>query len=400
MVRTSASAAAARARRDSRAAAGPTPCAMSRSAGSRARIASSVLPRRFSRGRAILLDEADDPPVRAALTADAPAARRRGLRARRLAGAVRREGAAPDLPRAARGRRSPRDRRASASTGSGSARAAILLDASGLSAAQIAHEVARQIVRATIDAYGAAEDAFLTPALVEALAVDPADAQGRRGGLDAGRRADRGLPRAPGRARPPLGGRGPAAVSAAPASSARSGSGRPASGEAPLSVALAHAPRRGGARSRVARGHAAGARRGALLRRRRDRGGPVAAAAVRPRIRRARCRAARGALGAPPLLRARRTSDDALRVAWPEDAGAGAAVVRYRDAGAAGRRPLPRAGRRAADPALRRRARRLGRRRIAAGRRRPARAGGGRGGPLGRLHRTRGAGERGRSGRG
>ncbi len=128
-------------------------------------------------GRAILLDEADDAPVRAALTAalqrlDAEVFGRDGWRApfdakeplriylaRHEAGGVREIA----------GQRIGGDR---------IARAAVLLDASGLSAAQIAHEVARQIVRAAIDSYGAPEDAFLTPALVEALAVDPVDAQG------------------------------------------------------------------------------------------------------------------------------------------------------------------------------------------------------------------------------
>jgi hypothetical protein len=279
-------------------------------------------------GRAILLDEADDAPVRAALTAtlqrlDAQVFGRDGWRApfdpkeplriylaRHEAGGVR-EIAGQRID------------------GNRIARAAILLDASGLSAGQIAHEVARQIVRASIDSYGAAEDAFLTPALVEALAVDPADAQ-----ADEEAWTLAAAPTVDFRAHPAALGRlwvdEVLRTVAGPGFFRQVWERAAGSGEAPLSVALRMLP--------DAAAHGPAPREDTLLVRAAARFyAGVETEAAPSRLRRFDLES--GALDAAPpeslSVRHRsfvpEDSDDALRVAWPEDAGAGAAVVRYRD---------------------------------------------------------------------
>lgn len=290
-------------------------------------------PQALAGGRAALFDEADDPAVRAALTAtlqrlDAEVFGRDGWRApfdakeplriylaRHEAGGVR---------------------EVSGQRGEGGriAHAAVLLDASGLSAAQIAREVARQIVRATVDAYGAPEDAFLTPAVVEALAVDPAEAfaDDEAASLAAAPSVDfRGNPSALGRfwvdeALRETGGSGFFRQVWERAAGTR---------EAPLSTALRMLPDASSSRAEVVLARAAARFYAA-----------VETEAAPARLRRFDLES--GALDAAPpeeLSVRHRTflpedsgdalrvaSEDALRVVWPEDAGAGAAVVRYNDA--------------------------------------------------------------------
>jgi len=283
-------------------------------------------------GRAVLLDEADDAPVRAALTAtlqrlDAEIFGRDGWRApfdpkeplriylaRHEAGGVREIS----------GQRGDGDRLA---------RAAVLIDASGLSAGQIAHEVARQIVRATIESYGASEDAFLTPALVEALAVDPMDAQG-----DEEAWTQAAAPTVNLRAHPSTLGR--LWVDEVVRTVGGSGFFRQVweraagSGEAPLAVARRMLPEAASA----ADANAPSAREDTILQRAAARFyAHTETEAVPSRLRRFDLES--GALDAAPpeslSVRHRsfvpEESEDALRVSWPEDGGAGAAVVRYRD---------------------------------------------------------------------
>ena len=283
-------------------------------------------------GRAILLDEADDAAARAALTStlqrlDAEVFGRDGWRApfdpkeplriylaRHEAGGIREIA----------GQHGDGDRLA---------RAAVLLDASGLSAAQIAHEVARQIVRATIESYGASEDAFLTPAVVEALAVDPTDAQGDEEAWTLA-----AAPTVDLRAHPSTLGRlwvdevdrtvgGPGFFRQVWERAA-------GSGEPPLAVALRMLPEAASA----ADANAPSAREDTVLVRAAARFyAHVETEAAPSRLRRFDLES--GALDAAPpeSLSVRHRSflpdesEDALRVAWPEDAGAGAAVVRYRD---------------------------------------------------------------------
>jgi hypothetical protein len=278
--------------------------------------------------RAILLDEADDPAVGAVLAAtlqrlDAGMFGKDGWRspfdpkeplriylARHEAGGIREVSSQGTVE------------------GGRLARAAVLLDASGLSANQIAREVARQIVRATMNAYGAPEDAFLTPAVVEALAVDPGDALADEdaASLAAAPEVDfRGNPAALGRfwvdeVLREVGGSGFFRQVWERAA---------ATEETPLSAALRMLP------------DASASREEAILARAAARFYANVEVEVEPapaRLRRFDLEAGALDAAAPEELSVRhRTflpedSDDALRVSWPEDAGAGAAVVRYRDA--------------------------------------------------------------------
>ena len=299
-------------------------------------------PQTLLAGRAILLDEADDASGRAVLTAtlqrlDAQVFGRDGWRtpfdpkeplriylARHEAGGVR------EIV----GQRGEGDRLG---------RAAVLLDASGLSPSQIAHEVARQIVRATIEAYGASEDAFLTPALVEALAVDPADAQGDEEAWTLAAAPSLDL-----RAHPSSLGR--LWVDEVVRTVGGSGFFRQVweraagTGEAPLAVALRMLPEA----AALSGAPAPSAREDTLLVRAAARfyahieteteAGPS-------RLRRLDLESGSLDAAPPESLSVRHrsfipeesedalrvASEGALRIAWPEDAGAGAAVVRYRD---------------------------------------------------------------------
>ena len=276
--------------------------------------------------RAVLMDEADDPWVRAALTAelarlDSDLFGRDGWRlpfdgkdplriylARRPAQGVRQLSGQP----AVNGKIS---------------RPAILLDAADLNAGQIAREVARQVVRATVEGYAAREDAFLTPAVIEALAADPADsadaADEEAWALAAGATLDfRANPSTLGRfwVEEVLRGLG--------------GSGffrqvwerAAATGEAPLDVALRML------------GESAGTREEILLVRSAARLYTILEPEAAPsRLRRFDLEAGALDASAPEALSVRHRSfvpeetDELLRVAWPEDGGAGAAIVRYRE---------------------------------------------------------------------
>lgn len=282
-------------------------------------------PQALPSGRAVLIDEADDPAVRSALTAalqrlDSDLFGRDGWRipfdtkdplriylARHAAEGVHQlSGQAGD--------------------GGRIARAAVLLDASNLTATQIAHEVSRTIVRATLDGYGAPEDAFLSAAVVEALAVDPSEALAD----------DEAWTLA---AAPTLDFRGHAAtlgrlwVDEVVREMGGSSFFRQvwerasATGESPLPVAVRMLPEASAPRAETL-----------LLRAAARLYASLEAEAGPSRLKRFDLEA--GALDASPpeelSVRHRaflpEESEDALRVAWPEDAGAGAAVVRYRDA--------------------------------------------------------------------
>jgi hypothetical protein len=282
-------------------------------------------PQALPAGRAILIDEADDPAVRSALIAalqrlDSDLFGRDGWRipfdtkdplriylARHAAEGIR---------------------QLSGEAGQGGriSRAAVLLDASNLTATQIAHEVSRTIVRATLNAYGASEDAFLSPAVVEALAVDPSEAfaEDEAWTLAAAPTLDfRGHPSTLGRfwvdeVVRELGGSSFFRQVWERAS---------ASGESPLPVAVRMLPEASAPRAETL-----------LLRATTRLYASVEAEAGPSRLKRFDLEA--GALDASPpeelSVRHRaflpEDSQDALRVAWPEDAGAGAAIVRYRDA--------------------------------------------------------------------
>jgi hypothetical protein len=119
-------------------------------------------------GRAVLFDEADDPALRSALSG----------RLRRLFvglyedDAWRFPFAEGELLRIYVARTPSGDvRRLTASSVSNGrlVRPSVLLDATGLNAPQIIREVVRRVVLATLAAYGVPEDAFLTPAAAEVL---------------------------------------------------------------------------------------------------------------------------------------------------------------------------------------------------------------------------------------
>jgi len=199
---------------------------------------------------------------------------------------------------------------------------AVLLDASGLPSADIVREVGRQMVRATLRAYGT-DDAFLGPAVAEHLAASVADISSEDVWIAAaaGEVDFRSKPEALGRlwvdevVRSP---RGPQIL--------RDAWERAADlGEPPMQVLV-----------RTLLEESSVAEDAVLLR--------AAArlyAAIEPEPSPSRLRlldVESGAVdaAAPTLLSVRhRTllpeSEASLRVSWPPDGGAGAAVVRYRD---------------------------------------------------------------------
>ena len=284
-------------------------------------------PQVLASGRALLYDEVDAPALSAALSAEvrrvedalfgsggwrSPLPDDEPLRiyvARRDAGGVRRLSASRSTP--------PR-------AGGGDSGAVLLLDASRMTDEAIAREVSRQIALGTIAAYGVASDPFLETALAEWLSARPGEAPGS----DAWSAA----------AAPELD------VASQPAGLGRlwvdeiaRAAGDPAfvreaweraadSGEAPRALML----RLLAERTRVSEEELL-ARFAARL-----------YARVEPEPSPSRLRLAdldAGALdaAAPASLRVRHRSlvpgggEETLRVEWPEDAGRGAAVVRYRD---------------------------------------------------------------------
>lgn len=282
-------------------------------------------PEPISGGRALLFDEADDPAVRAALTAalqrlDSDVYGRDGWR---IPFDTRQPLRIYLSRHAAEGMRQVSGDR---SEGGRLANAVVLLDASGMTGGQIAREVLRQIVRTTVEAYGASEDAFLTPAVIEALAVDSAEAA-----ADDETWILAAAPALELRAHPAALGRfwvDEVIRDAGGSSFFRQVWERAAAaGESPLAVALRMLP------------EASLPREETIL----TRAAARLYASVEPEASPSRLRLfdlEAGALDASPPeeLAVRHRSflpeecEDALRVAWPEDAGAGAAVVRYRDA--------------------------------------------------------------------
>lgn len=128
-------------------------------------------------GRALLLDEADDPELRSALA----------LELRRLYTSLYGTGgwrvpfaeAEPLRVYLARRRGEGVRRMAARSIDRGRlVGPAVLLDASGLTAAQIVREVGRQIALATLAGYGVPDDAFLTPSMAEFLSAPERESPG------------------------------------------------------------------------------------------------------------------------------------------------------------------------------------------------------------------------------
>ncbi|HEY1434193.1 MAG TPA: hypothetical protein VGG65_02400 [Thermoanaerobaculia bacterium] len=293
--------------------------------------------------RAILFDEADDPELRAGLGAELPRLEselygRQGWRS---------PFAADDPLRVyvARGESGGVRAVASRSVEAGRLVApAVLIDAAGLSSAEIVREIGRQIARATLAGYGV-DDPFLSPALATFLSAPPAEAKDAQAWtLAAGGQLDvRAHPEALGR----LWVAEVARATGGEAVLREAWQRAAASGESPTSVmlrAVADEP---------------GQSEDALLLR--------AAArlymSIEPETSPSRLRlldVESGAIDAAPpagfTVRHRTflpESEETLRVAWPQDGGAGAAVVRYRDAAlppdvaffAAGdRRAIPLAG--------------------------------------------------------
>ena len=128
-------------------------------------------------GRALLLDEAEDPELRSALA----------LELRRLYGSLYGAGGwrvpfaegEPLRVFLARRRGEGVRRLAARSIDRGRLVAPeVLLDASGLTAAQIVREVARQIALATLAGYAVPSDEFLTPAMAEFLSAPARESPG------------------------------------------------------------------------------------------------------------------------------------------------------------------------------------------------------------------------------
>jgi hypothetical protein len=200
-----------------------------------------------------------------------------------------------------------------------------LLDGLDPDPPRIVRELARQIVRATLSAYGAPEDAFLSPALVEALSRGSDDASD-----DEETRTLAAAPTLDFRAHPSTLGRlwieeiirdrGDTAFLRLVWERAAS------SGEAPLPLMLRMLAEASGPREETI-----------LVRSAARLYSAVEAEPGPSRLRRFDLEAGALDTSAPVALSVRhRTflpddSQDALRVAWPEDGGLGAAVVRYRD---------------------------------------------------------------------
>lgn len=273
-------------------------------------------------GRAVLFDEDNDPSLRAGLAAELTRLEeelyvRQGWRAPFTA----------DEPlRVYVARQESGGVRATASRSVEKGRLvapAVLLDATGLSSSEIIREVGRQVARATLAGYGV-DDPFLSPALAELLSApagesgnDEAWAPAAAGELDF-------------KARPEIFGRlwAAEAMRAAGGATALRDAWQRAGelGESPTAVLLRAAVDAGG-QSEEAVLLLAAAR---------------LYASIEPEASPSRLRlldVESGAIdaAAPTAFRVRhRTflpeSEEALRVLWPLDGGAGAAVVRYRDA--------------------------------------------------------------------
>ncbi len=282
-------------------------------------------PRVIASARAVLFDEADDPSLSAALASElrwlseelyvrqgwrVPFADGEPLRiyvARRESGGVREVA----------GRAGAKGRLESP---------AVLLDASGLSTPQIAREVGRQVALATLAGYDV-EDGFLGPAIAEHLSGRAGSANAEEVWIAAA------APSLDFRARPEvLGSLWVAEVVRAAGSNGilREAWERAADqGEPPMDVLL-----RKLAESTGESGEQILLRAAARL-----------YASIEPEASPSRLRlldVQSGAIdaAAPAALTVRHRAflpetDETLRVAWPPDGAAGAAVVRYRDAGLA-----------------------------------------------------------------
>ncbi len=269
-------------------------------------------------GRAVLFDEVRDPELAAELDAEL---------SRLSTELFRRQGwrspFPPDEPLRVYVSRSAADGMktvASRTTERGLLREpAVLLDASGMDARAIVREVARQVARSVLEGYGA-EDAFLEPALAELLSAPPGEtgadaawALAAAGSLDfhaepavLGRLWVEEIARGAG---------GPAILREAWQRAAESG-------DAPTAVLL--------------RAAAPQTDETALLR-----ASARLYAAIEPEPSPSRLRlfdVLSGAIdaAAPAAFAVRHRaylpeSEDTLRVTWPQDGGAGAAVVRYAD---------------------------------------------------------------------
>ncbi len=276
-------------------------------------------------GRAILLDEADDAALWTGLSSDL---------SRLFGDLYGRDGwrvpfDARDTLRIYVARRPVEGMRPSAGRWLDEGRLAgpaLLIAGDGISAPEIAREVARQIVRATLASYRVPEDSFFLPALVEALSRGPSEA-----GEDEALWTLAAAPTLDVRAHPSTLGRlwiEEIVRDRGDTTLLRQAWERSANtGESALAGTLrmlAEAP---------------GTREDALLAR-------CAArlyASLEPEAAPSRLRwadleagsldaAAPKAFGVSHRAFLPEASEGALRVAWPEDGGSGAAVVRYRDA--------------------------------------------------------------------
>jgi hypothetical protein len=199
---------------------------------------------------------------------------------------------------------------------------AVLLDATGLADSEIVREVGRQVARATLAGYGV-EDPFLSPALAELLSAPPGET------VDADAWAAAAAGELDFRARPEVLGRlwaSEAARAVGGMTAVREAWQRAGElGELPAAILLRAAEAAGQAEEDVLLGAAA-----------------RLYASIEPEASPSRLRlldVESGAIdaAAPAAFRVRhRTflpeSEETLRVAWPADGSAGAAVVRYRDA--------------------------------------------------------------------
>lgn len=278
-------------------------------------------PQSIASGRAILFDEADDPELSASVGAELSRLetelfRRQGWRSPF-------SGTEPLRVYVARSAGDGMRAVAAASVEKGLLREpAVLLDASGMDGRSIVREISRRVALAVLDGYGV-EDSFLGPALAEYLSAPPGES-----GTDAAwslAAADsldfRAQPAALGRlwvdevARD---GGGAAILRDAWQKAAETG-------EAPTAVLL-----------RTATEHSRLSEDAVLLR-----ASARLYAAIEPEAAPSRLRlldvVSGGIDAAPPAALAVRhrsllpETDETLRVSWPPDGGAGAAVVRYAD---------------------------------------------------------------------
>lgn len=271
-------------------------------------------------GQAVLFDEVDDPGLRRALGAEIV----------RLQGELERQGWMSPFPAAdplrvyvARAEAGAVKAVSSAGVEDGKLAApAILLDATGLGSAEIVREVARQIARATLSGYGI-DDPFLLPALAEHLAAAPGEPPGEEVWMAAaaGQLDFRAKPEALGRLWVDEVARAigrPAALRDAWQRAADSGEGPTAVLLRALSEESTVSPEEVLTR--------ASARIYATLE-------PDPSAS---KLKLADVEAGAIDASAPAALVVRHRallaeSEGSLRIAWPPDGSAGAAVVRYRD---------------------------------------------------------------------